>query len=353
MKLPYRLGDSFALPLGNGQFAPSCIVQCEHRVVVIRIAIGEESWLDLRVSDDALVLHRWKRDGRVTIASEYEPNAQNVYWMHAARAERIAAAATGAPHPRARRVRVREIRDETTAELLASLDDDCVVSLTHPVSSRTLERMKEAIFNHPGITLRLNNRATEHLDAIAETPVERLMIAGPVNQLPALPSVRHVDVMHPVAVDAIARACPNADSVRLAAREWAIHLRELQPLQKLQKLDLSVVEIVDTQAFAQLSQLKALRLNRVTGLRHMDPIASLQLRTLAVEHLHELERVDALERNASLEQLELVGLWQFEIADMQWALDRERLVRAEIDIGGRRKNLELYRRARWAYPWNF
>jgi hypothetical protein len=26
-------------------------------------------------------------------------------------------------------------------------------------------------------------------------------------------------------------------------------------------------------------------------------------------------------------------------------------VRAEIDIGGRRKNVELNRRARWAYPW--
>jgi hypothetical protein len=29
------------------------------------------------------------------------------------------------------------------------------------------------------------------------------------------------------------------------------------------------------------------------------------------------------------------------------------LIRAEIDIGGRRKNVELYRRAHWAHPWPF
>ena len=62
-------------------------------------------------------------------------------------------------------------------------------------------------------------------------------------------------------------------------------------------------------------------------------------------------RVCDLLRFARLEQLELLGFWQFSIAEVEPLLALPRLLRAEIDIGGRRKNVELYRRVRWAYPW--
>jgi hypothetical protein len=62
---------------------------------------------------------------------------------------------------------------------------------------------------------------------------------------------------------------------------------------------------------------------------------------------------DDLQRFKELAQLELLGFWHWNLSDAMPLTERRQLVRAEIDIGGRRKNVELYRRARWAYPWPF
>jgi len=353
VKLPYRLGDSFALPLGNGQFARSCIVQCEHRVVVIRAWIGEESWLDLRVSDDAFVLHRWQRDGNIDLNGTPQPQPENRYWMHAARAERLVAAALGAPHPRERKIRVRELRDDNAAIALTELDDDCVLTLTERVSNATLERICAAIRNHPRVMIRLDGEAATQLDTLAETPVTRCSLAGSVQRIPPITTLRHLDLEDASQLDAVASAFPNLESLRVSQRGAAVNIQSLTSLRNLRSLDLSLVHVADAACFAQLAQLRALRLNRMTGMTTMDALAPLTLRMLAVEHLYQLQRVESLARISSLEQVELRGLWQFEIAGVQWALECERLMRAEIDIGGRRKNVELYRRAHWAYPWRF
>ena len=55
MKLPYRVGDSFTMPIGDGSTVEARIVAHDHHTVVIAV-----SDLVLRVSDRALVLHRWK-----------------------------------------------------------------------------------------------------------------------------------------------------------------------------------------------------------------------------------------------------------------------------------------------------
>jgi len=353
VKLPYRLGDSFALPLGNGQFARSCIVHCEHRVVIVRVTTGEASWLDLRVSDDALVMHRWRHDGRVDLRGAAEPQPQNRYWMHSARAERIAAGALGAPHPRERKIRVRELRDDNAAAALAEVDDDCILTLTESISNETLDHISAAIFNHPGLTIRLTGEAVAHLGALAKTPITRLSLSEPVDHFPPIETMLHLDLADAGALASADSAFPNLASLRVSQRAAALQIRELSALRKLRWLDLSLIHVVDETEFAHLRELRSLRLNRITGMRSADALAPVELNTLALEDMHELERVDGLARIASLEQLELLGLWQFEIDDVTWTLNSERLTRAEIDIGGRRKNIELYRRAQWAYPWRF
>ncbi len=353
MKLPYRLGDSFALPLGNGKCARGSIVACEHHVVVVRVHLNEASSLDLRVSDDALVLYRWKTDGRGDLRGAAPANPQNEYWMHASRAERIAAAALGVAHPRERTVRVREIRDGNAAAALAELDDDCTLSLTQRVSHATIERIRAAIFEHPGVTVRFNGNAARHIAQFAQTPLTRVSLAGRLEQNAKILSLRHLDLAQGDGIGDVARNFPNAESLRIAGGDCPIRLRDLRALDKLRVLDLSFLHVTHAGEFNALSQLTALRLNRVTGIRTMEPVAELPLRTIAIADLPELQRLDALARVESLEQLEVRGLWQFEIADLQWTLDRDRLVRAEIDIGGRRKNIELYRRSHWAYPWRF
>ena len=328
-------------------------MQCEHRVAIVRVEIGNESWLDLRVSDDALVLYRWRRDGNIELANAPEPRPQNQYWIHAARAERITAAALGLPHPRQRKVRVRELRDENAPGALLELDDDCIITLTERVSNETLDRVSAAIFNHPGVTIRMTGNAVAHLVDLAKTPIARLALSELPERLPAIETIRHLDLADARALSSSVEKFPNLESLRVSQRGAALELRALSNLRSLFSLDLSLIHVVDATQFAQLHKLRALRLNRITGVRTGDVLAPLELRTLALEDMHELERVDGLARIATLEQLELLALWQFEIAHVTWALDARGLVRAEIDIGGRRKNLELYRRAQWAYPWSF
>jgi hypothetical protein len=55
MKLPYRVGETFTMPIGDGSVVEATIVAHDHHTVDIAV-----SDLVLRVWDSALVLHRWK-----------------------------------------------------------------------------------------------------------------------------------------------------------------------------------------------------------------------------------------------------------------------------------------------------
>lgn len=352
MKLPYKRGDSFALPLGNGQFARSCIVDCEHRVVVLAITVGADAPLVVRVSDEALILHRWKRDGRVHLSERETPHAQNAYWMHAARAERLAAAALGAPHPRERRVRVLELLGDTASQTFADIDDDAVLALTGRLDNRSIEMLCATIVDHPGVSVRLHGASAEHLPDLLATPLQRLTLTALPSSLPDAPGVRHLTLIGAMQIDQVAHAFPNLESLSIDATGAAIDIAPLRTLCGLQSFTCAGAA-VDGRAFAKLRNIQALRISRVTGIHDCASLASLPLRTLALEHLHELRSLRRLNELAKLEQLQLLGTWQFDIADVEWALDLETLARAEIDIGGRRKNVELYRRASWAYPWRF
>lgn len=340
MKLPYRRGDSFELPLGDGSHARSCIVHCEHRVAVI--AIGEDEPVAvLRVRDDALVARRWKIDRRTQPSRMREPENQRS--ISGAHAERQAAARLGRRHARERARRVFEVRDDTA--LPALIDADTLLSVVTPLSRPQLGALVETVCNHPGVMLRLLPPSISHLAALAPH-LQRLTIAATVDQLAPLPRLIELEVDARLELRSVIESAPlvRALSWRGSGRFDPSPLRELR---SLRTLALSGVEI-ERDKFPSLHHL---RLTRTSGLRAAPAIAS--LRTLALEHLHDLARVDALAHCVELEQMELRGLWQLDIANVEFALGLPHLIRAELDIGGRRKNIELYRRARWAYPWRF
>jgi hypothetical protein len=353
MKLPYRRDDSFALPLGNGQFASSCIVACEHRIVVVALHVEDDIPLLLRVSDDALVLHRWKRTGRDARFSDTGARARNRHWIAPARAERLVAASLGAPHPRERKMSVLEVRSDNAARAVASLDDDTILAITGRLDRAALDALLDAVHDRPGIMVRLQHAGIEHLDELARTPMRRLTLATLPQRMPSLPGVLELTIAGAPDVAAVASACPNVSALKIVAGGVPVDLTALTALAALTSLDLSNAHVPDARPFASLQALRALRLSRVTGVSDAGAFSALRLRTVALEHLHEIRSVRELRAIETLEQLELLGLWQFEIADVEWTLERARLHRAEIDIGGRRKNVELYRRASWAYPWPF
>ncbi|HTV92113.1 MAG TPA: hypothetical protein VMG98_05290 [Verrucomicrobiae bacterium] len=259
MKLPYRLGDSFALPLGNGATAAATIEACGRHTVDIAVA-----GLRLRVSDRALVLHRWKAQHRFTPSTTalraYARDDKSTGWIGPAHAERIVATHLG------------------------------IANLALPP---------------------LHIRAGEWR--------------------PEFPR--------------------DSRYLRIADRGFTLDPRELaQRYPLLEVLECSGVGLTSLE-FPRT--LRALRLARVTTPVDLRALAALPLHTLALEQLREVRGVEALANWTSLEQLEMLGFWQLELDDVMPLVQLQGLVRAEIDIGGRRKNVELYRRAAWAYPWPF
>ena len=253
MKLPYRVGDSFLLPVGDGSTVEAAIVAHEHHVVDIAV-----SDLVLRVSDRALVLHRWKRVVIPSVGAQRRSRGTNVplndAWISPAHAERIVAT---------------------------------------------------------------------HLD---------------IAQL-ELPPLRVHNRWKPVVAPGY---------LRIAQRGATFDPRTLSP--QIEALDLSGVALSSLEFPATL---RALRLAWIATPVDLHELANVPLQALHLEELRELRGVDALARLTSLRQLEMLGFWQLGLDDAMPLVAQRNLVRVEIDIGGRRKNVELYKRATWAYPWPF
>ena len=89
MKLPYRTGDIFALPLGDGSFVDAQIVACGHHTV----DIVPEGAAAIRATDRALVLERWRP--RENAPPRSPALADRVYWRGAAYVERAVATQLG------------------------------------------------------------------------------------------------------------------------------------------------------------------------------------------------------------------------------------------------------------------
>lgn len=257
MKLPYRAGDSFALPLGDGSTVEATIVAHDHHTVDIAVA-------DMQlcgVSDRALVLRRWKRISCHPERSREAAKSRDSgnLWIGPAHAERIVATHLG----------------------------------------------------------------------IANLELPPLYVHNQWN--PVFP--------------------PDSRYVRIAERG-----RRLDPRQLAQQFPL--LEVLECSGVALTSldfprSLRALRLVRIETPVDVRDLAALPLHTLALEHLREIRGVEALAGWDSLGQLEMLGFWQLELDDVMHLVELQHLVRADIDIGGRRKNVEIYRRANWAYPWPF
>ena len=258
MKLPYRVGDSFTMPIGDGSTVEALIVARDHHTVDVAV-----SDLVLRVSDRALVLHRWKRSPLVIPSVAKRSRGTDVpinnAWIGPGHAERIVATHLG------------------------------VASVALP-------------------PLYVHNQWA-----------------------PAFP--------------------PDSRYVRIAGRGVTLDPRDLaKQYRHLEALECSGVALTSLDF---PSTLRALRLAWIPTPVDLRELAKLNLEVLHLEELRELRGVDALARMTSLQQLEMLGFWQLRLDDVEPLLAHHALVRAEIDIGGRRKNIELYKRASWAYPWPF
>ncbi len=353
MKLPYRVGDSFALPLGDGRTANARIVGHAHHLVEIAIAGPDErDAFRLRTTDRALVLQRWRKTGHGDAAVDPSlPRAERI--VGPALAERLAAERFGILAATDARVRVRALHaHDDAAAVLTELPDDACVTLLDRLEPRALAQLCAWFADRPRATLRLDDGAAAHLAEIAAWPLARLALAGNcVLEGIVAPAVRRLDVQAPLTTTAIARAFPSLRALRIGALRAEVDIAALAACGALELLDCSHVRLRNADAVPACTQLRALRLAHTSSPPNAATIARLPLRALALEAQSTLGDLAPLARIASLEQLELRELWQYDIEDVAFVHAMPALLRAEIDIGGRRKNVELYRRAAWAYPW--
>jgi len=143
---------------------------------------------------------------------------------------------------------------------------------------------------------------------------------------------------------------PDARRLRVAGRGVTLDPRELSRYPRLEVLECADITL---RSLDFPPALRALRLARIATPVDLREIARLPLRALALEEMRELRGVGVLAGWESLEQLEMLGCWQLTLDEVMPLAETRNLLRAEIDIGGRRKNAELYKRANWAYPWPF
>lgn len=141
------------------------------------------------------------------------------------------------------------------------------------------------------------------------------------------------------------RYADGAQRVRIDA-----HQRQ-KPKPDCEVLDIAGVRF-DSAQVSSLEKLRALRIARVEQTIDLDALRTQRITTLALEHVT-VRDFTALSQWTHLEQLELRGFWQYNVHDVQWLADFPALRRLTLDLGGRRKNAEIYRGLRVAHAWPF
>ena len=291
----------------------------------------------LRVTDRALVLQRWQ-----PAASERSVpslDVENVRWVSAGLAERIVAARLGKLPFEERPVAVRDLHD-------GGRPSGTILTWRRPLDAATLRRVETYVGKNAGITVRLYAEAVAQLHAIRDWPLLRLRIAGAPDENLRLESVRELHIEARIDLPRTMRCFPNVVALRVAARGAGFDAASFDAAAVV-ALDCSgLVMVKNLDALPNLRALRLARILEVPEFGGIDP------GVLALDDVP-LHSLNALHAMRGLEEVELRALWQLRIEDAAALRSLPRLVRAWVDIGGRRKNVEIYRRAQWAYPWPF
>jgi hypothetical protein len=243
------------------------------------------------------------------------------------------------------------VHDRISDRELDALPGDATLMWDVPLAKTALGAILEWIGAHPSAHIRLHGAAVSQAPALAATRLARLTIAGPLSDWGAsYPNVVALTLDADCSVRSLGAAFPTLRSLRIGDGVKRVDARNLARL-ALTELGLSHVALENVEALASMQSLRSLRIAHVRGLRSIAGIEHLPLATLAIEHQPQVANLDSLRECATLEQMELFGMWHQSIADCDWLFELPALARVEADIGGRRKNTELYKRGRWAYPW--
>ena len=370
MKRPYRLGDWFAIPLGDGRYGVGIVARGTRKAIagyvfaqpwsglpsieaLASLDPAQASWSGA-FSDRAIVEERWPViGGSASFAlSNWALEAHYERVLSPLALERLVAAGV---LPTRQRI-VRDLCAEVTRATLASIAPNAQIQWRAPLSPSSLEAIAGWVGIHPRASVRVYGDALAQLGALAQWPGLRTLRLGAgalMERFPRFEAVRNVALEGLPANADFARAFPHVRALRLAAGASVIDVHALSGLRKLRVLDCNGGTIETLGPLASFPNLEAVRLSRTRGWWDLAPLRATRLRALCIEQHIDLADLRPLADMNELEQLELRGLWQFNVGELGWLRSVTTLRRVTIDIGGRRKNVELYRGGGWAAAWPF
>lgn len=326
MKRPYRVGDVFGVPLVGAEQARGVVV-----ALGVRCATLAFDNLVLRVGDEALTLHRWPVTGRVAdfrAASYPQPETPRIEAPEIVQ-ERLAARAAGRAWMRSHLI-VRDVRAPVVAEALRDAPDDARVQWRDPLDADDLRAIARWFERNGRASLRLYGAAREHAPsrALLRASISRELV------LETTDATRDADLARGIALQRLVLRGRPGD---------AFDARQLAAYPTLEALHVSNMRLDHPSAIAELPNLHHLALRNVRGLRDLAWLERTLLEALSLDGVLGVDDVSPIERMPRLEQLELRGAWQLSLADVGWLRDAPNLVGLTLDIGGRRKNLEIFK----------
>jgi hypothetical protein len=393
VKRPYREGDWFAIPLGDGRFAAGIVTHGTRKAIYgfffgsARAAIPQvvdlaglrpaDALWSGRFSDRAIVQRRWPVIGA-------QPGFIRGDWGAAPPApaagpglveRRLAALAAGTAFEPAR-LSVRDFRSPIESHAFDRIPDRVCLQWCEPLSETDLDMLASIATVKAGANLRLSGNAVAQVNALAGwVSLHRLRLesAHLPDGLARLPAVLDLELDGvPADLARTLGAFANLKTLRIRARGGAVDVSALVGAAKLEVLVLRDTALT---AAASLRDLRALRVLDVEsasiddadaafGLRLLElrlanvvPVRTLAalrdhptLQTLALAGLIDVDDLGPIATIAGLESLDLRGFWQCSVDDVAFVASMASLRRLHLDIGGRRKNEEIYRRRSLAEP---
>lgn len=385
VKRDYREGDWFGVPLGDGRTAAGIIAAGTRNVLSGYFFSGPEGTpsraiLACRFYDEALHEERWpvlRAQPRFDPAEwpKLDGNAYEARRVEASVASRLA----GLPAARPRAI-VWDVRSPVDPVRFDALAAGARVRLQwrSPLDGGALTAVREACARLPDASVRLYGQAMAQLTEVSAWPQVRAIAADGAG-FDGVPFA-HVRALAldgvPASLASIAERVPELRNLRIDARGATLRLGELANVARLESLEIVNAQCEGAASLASLSSLRSLhvgdatvddpnaifaletietlRLASVSEIRSIDALRGRdRLRTLALENLTHVDDVAALASLPLLESLTLTGMWQLHPAGVAFVAELPQLHRLDIDIGGRRKNLEIYRRRPFAYPLPF
>ena len=394
MRRPYCEGDVFAVPLGDQRFGAGIVAAGAGRVVsgyffaraydgipaasdLGRLEAAQAVW-SCRLFDRGLHEARWPvLRGRPPFDPTAWPKLEGPALEPGIVEFSLAQRLSGAPAARPR-FGVWDVRSPLGVHRLDVLPPATRLQWRAPLAEEDLAAVARATAAGR-LSVRLYGAACAQAPRVAAWP-QLARLAVDAAHLPAsLPVFPHVGALAldgvPADLAATLARFPNVTDLHLRARGGSVDAAafaaapclerlavadaalnaagSIAALPALATLDLHSTSLDDDVAFSA-RRLRSLRLSSMSGLTSIEGLRDRpHLAALVLENLTCVDDVRAIATLPNLTSLELTGMWQLRVDDVAFIAALPALSRLKLDIGGRRKNLEIYRRRPLAEPLAF